>query len=104
MELLTFFILGSFSVWRITHLLHAEDGPWDVFFRFRQWLGSGFFGKLSDCFYCLSLWVAAPVAYLGGQAATTRFLLWWALSGAAILLERLTNKIPIFPPNQYEEI
>jgi hypothetical protein len=103
MDLLTSFILGSFSVWRITHLLHAEDGPWDVFVRLRRLLGNGFFGKLTDCFYCLSLWVAAPFAYYLGNDGWIRFLLWWAMSGAAILLQRFSQRHPIFPPNQYEE-
>lgn len=104
MEILVSFILGSFSVWRISHLLHAEDGPWDVFFRLRKLLGSGFFGQLTDCFYCLSLWVSAPLAFLLAQDWLYRFLLWSAMSGAAILLQRCTQpKIPIFPPNTYEE-
>ena len=104
MEWFPSFILGSFSVWRITHLLHAEDGPWDVFYHLRRRLGDHFFGKLMDCFYCLSLWVSAPFAYGLGQDNQTRFLLWWSISGAAILLERISQKNPPFPPNTFEEI
>ena len=54
--------LGILCVWRITHLLSVEDGPWDVVVRLRQAVGSGFWGKLLDCFYCTSLWVATPFA------------------------------------------
>lgn len=83
------FCLGTLAVWRLTHLFQAEDGPFDLFFRLRIWLGDGFFGKLMDCFYCLSMWVAAPVAWFLGRDWPERFLLWLALSAAAILIERL---------------
>jgi hypothetical protein len=83
-------ILGILSVWRITHLLQAEDGPWDVIVWLRHLAGNGFWGNLFDCFYCLSLWIAAPFAALLGANNGEKMLLWPALSGAAILLERMT--------------
>lgn len=99
------FVLGSFSVWRITHLLHAEDGPWAILARFRRRLGNGFFGQLTDCFYCLSLWVALPVAAWLAHSWQHGVLLWLALSAVAILLERCTGpRPPIFPPNKFEEL
>jgi len=81
--------LGVLAVWRVTHLLQAEDGPWDVVVRVRQGLGEGFWGRLLDCFYCLSLWIAAPAALLLGHGWIERTFLWLALSGGASLLERL---------------
>jgi Protein of unknown function (DUF1360) len=80
--------LGILGVWRVTHLLAAEDGPWDAIARMRRAAGSGFWGRLLDCFYCLSIWVAAPFALAIGTDWRERVLLWPALSGAAILLER----------------
>jgi hypothetical protein len=47
-------LLGILAVWRITHLLNAEDGPWEVVVRLRRIAGEGFWGQLLDCFYCLS--------------------------------------------------
>lgn len=99
--------LGILGVWRITHLLNAEDGPAKILARFRGFAGSGFWGDLLDCFYCLSLWIAAPFAcYLGG-GWSERLLLWLALSAAASLLERATNKEPAFykedPPEDRQE-
>src|ERR1051326_1161430 len=52
--------LGILAVWRITHFFQAEDGPWDVAVRLRRLVGNGFWGKLLDCFYCLSIWISAP--------------------------------------------
>ena len=85
-------VLGILATWRITHLLNAEDGPWALLARLRKLAGNGFFGQLMDCFYCLSLWVAAPLAWILGDGMAERLLLWPALSGGAILLERATSR------------
>jgi hypothetical protein len=96
-------ILGTLGVWRVTHLLHAEDGPWNLLVKFRRSLGSGFLGLLLDCFYCLSLWIAIPFAWVIGQSWKERLLLWPALSGAAILLHRATITSESAPPAMYLE-
>ena len=84
------YVLVSLAVWRLTHLLNAEDGPRRTLARLRKRIGAGFWGNLMDCFYCLSLWVAAPFAWWLGGAWTEMLLSWLAISGAAILLERAT--------------
>lgn len=94
--------IGILGVWRITHLLAAEDGPFDVVVRLRRRAGAGFWGSLLDCFYCLSLWVAVPFAWFLGEDWKERALLWPALSGAAILLERLTERKQT-PPAFFED-
>ena len=94
--------IGILGVWRITHLLAAEDGPFDVVVRLRRRAGAGFWGSLLDCFYCLSLWVAVPFAWFLGEDWKERALLWPALSGAAILLERLTERKQT-PPVFFED-
>lgn len=81
-------LLGVLGVWRVTHLLSSEDGPWEIVVRIRRRAGEGFLGQLLDCFYCLSLWIAAPFAWLIGSTSKERFCLWLALSGGAILLQR----------------
>jgi hypothetical protein len=85
-------VIGVLVVWRITHLLFAEDGPWDMVIRLRRQAGAGFWGTLLDCFNCLSLWIAAPFTLLLGAGWTGRLLLWPALSAGAILLQRLTSR------------
>jgi hypothetical protein len=85
-------VVGVLGVWRVTHLLHAEDGPWRIVAKLRQSAGTGMAGELLDCFYCLSLWVAVPFAWLVGHGWTARLLLWPALSGGAIMLERATAR------------
>ena len=83
------FMILILATWRLTHLLAKEDGPFEVVFRMRKSLGDSLFGKLMDCFYCLSLWISVPFALYGGHAWVDRLLLWLALSGAACLLERI---------------
>jgi hypothetical protein len=84
------FATATLGTWRIAHLLAYEDGPWDLLVRLRAVLGPSLWGKVMDCFYCLSIWVAAWFA----PVVTLRFpeavLIWLALSGAACLLERGT--------------
>jgi len=92
------FVLAALAVWRVTHFLQAEDGPWDLSVRLRRAAGQGFWGALLDCFYCLSLWVAAPFALLVSEEWMIRLLAWPALSAAAILLERPGPQRPAPPP------
>ena len=96
-------LLAVLAVWRITHLLAAEDGPWDVIVRCRRAVGEGFWGTLFDCFHCLSLWVSLPFAIGLGRSWPEMLLLWPALSGAAILLERATSREDEAPPVVYYE-
>ena len=97
------FVLASLAVWRITHLLKAEDGPWDALAKLRALAGDSFFGKLLDCFYCLSLWMALPFAWLLAEGWKHRALFWLASSGAAILLERATGGLREPPVAPYFE-
>jgi Protein of unknown function (DUF1360) len=93
-------LLAVLATWRVTHLVAREDGPGDVLVRLRQRLGQGAIGRLMDCFYCLSLWVALPLALVvtGWPPAITMAWLafvavtWLAVSGAACLLERATEQ------------
>ena len=85
-------VLGVLAVWRITSLVSLEDGPADVFSRLRDAVGDSMIGKGLSCFYCSSLWIAAPVAYVIGESWLERSLLWLGLSAGAILLHRLTDR------------
>ena len=86
------FILGVLAIWRLTHLLTAEDGPFELLATLRRRAGSRFWGSLLDCFYCMSLWLAVPFTVLLGDSWQERLLLWPALSGAAILVNRIVDR------------
>ena len=85
------FILLALATWRISHLLNKEDGPFNIIFLLRRKAGNGFWGSLLDCFYCVSVWVALPLGLMEGDNWWQKLLYWWALSGAACLLEQATS-------------
>ena len=91
--------LSILAVWRVTHLLWGEDGPGDMVVRIRSLAGDGFWGRVLDCFYCLSLWVAIPFAVVIGGGWPERVIAWFGLSGGAILLERFTTRETASPPS-----
>jgi hypothetical protein len=84
------FAVGALGTWRLTHLLAEEDGPGDIILRLRARAGESLVGELLDCFNCMSIWVAGPVATLVAPRARHLPLVWLGLSGAACLLEQAT--------------
>jgi len=86
------YVIGSFAVWRITHLLVAEDGPWDALVKLRALLGDSAFGRAMDCFYCTSIWVSVPFALRIADHWPDRCIGWLALSGVACVLEQATTR------------
>jgi uncharacterized protein DUF1360 len=83
--------VGILATWRIAHLLAEEDGPGDIVLRLRVRAGASWIGGLMDCFGCLSVWVAAPVAALVSPRRRDVALTWLGLSGGAYLLEQATS-------------
>lgn len=101
---IVYLLVGILATYRLTSLLHREAGPFNMFVWVRERFGIihdvlGFphgypdtmFGKLFECFWCLSVWSGTGVAVvllLGG---------WWillpfALSGGAILCVEAAEK------------
>jgi hypothetical protein len=89
------FVVAVLATWRLAHLLAREDGPFDAVLWLRRRAGDGMWGRLMDCPYCLSLWLApVPAAWLALQfnaSAIHAVLLWLAVSGGACWLERLAT-------------
>jgi hypothetical protein len=79
--------VATLGVWRVTHLLQAEDGPWDLVVRLRRRAGNGLLGNMLDCFSCLSIWTAGLFACAAGRTWRERLELWPALSAGAVLIE-----------------
>jgi hypothetical protein len=78
-------ILIVLAIWRITSLLSQESGPFDIFEKINKTIPG------MDCFWCLSLWAAAPFAYFLHPEA---FLLYWlGYSAAAIVVNAVIDKL-----------
>lgn len=86
------FVLCALAVWRLSHLLACEDGPFDLVVRLRQRVGNGFFGRLMDCYYCVTVWIAIPFALLLTHDVVTGLVTWLALSGAASALYKAMDR------------
>ena len=84
------FFLAALAAWRVSHLLASEDGPGAVVARLRSRLGDSMLGRLADCFGCISVWIAIPLAFFVAEGALNLVMTWLALSGAAFLLERMS--------------
>jgi hypothetical protein len=95
--------IGILGVWRVTHLLHAEAGPWQLSSRLRRFLGTSVAGEAMGCFNCLSLWIAVPFAWLVGAGWQDRVLTWPALSAGAIVLDHIVFRLQPPVAAVYEE-
>lgn len=80
-------VLGVLAVWRMTHLVHLEHGPLGVFEKGRAAARRLGLDELVDCFFCLSLWTALPMAWWLGETWAERVVAWLACSAGAILVE-----------------
>lgn len=86
------YLVLTIAVWRLTHLISSEDGPFDIIFKFRKMLGESFLGKLMDCFYCLSIWTGLAAAFITGDNWKEIILMCLYYSGSSIIIEKITNK------------
>src|SRR4030042_5763963 len=96
MNLLT----GILATWRLTNLLHKEDGPFDVFGKLRDLAGVRYdemsnpvsdsqIGKMLSCFWCTSITASVIVAIFKRRLSLSEIL---ASSAGAILIEELRGK------------
>lgn len=96
-------VLLILAVWRVSSLVTAERGPWDVFVRLRARAGirpdehgepeswpDGFVAGVLSCLWCCSVYVGivAAVAYYLAPVVTVWLCLPFALSAGAIIVER----------------
>jgi hypothetical protein len=85
------FALSALAVYRVAFLIAREDGPWDVFRRLRSSAAKSAAGRLVACVNCLSVWIALPLAAFVGSSWIEQLVAWWALSGAAVVIDRATR-------------
>ena len=88
------FALASLATWRIAHILVYEDGPFDVFDKTRQAMGTiPALYKLINCLKCVSVWVGAGFSILIATSLSEFVLYAFALSGAAILIDEIIGRL-----------
>jgi len=85
------FLLSALAVYRVSFLVAREDGPWGMFRRMRASAAATAAGRLVGCVNCLTVWMSVPLALFVGTSWIERLIGWWALSGAAVLMDRATR-------------
>jgi hypothetical protein len=102
MTLNVFFYLGL-AAWRLASLVANEDGPWQMFKRFRQhaeeWCNKYKFCRelglyeLVTCEWCNSIWIGAGLTalYLWISQAILYLALPLALSTVAIIIKYIVQ-------------
>lgn len=96
-------IILTLATWRLSSLLAAEEGPYNLFGKFRILVGIHYIGqrvdargqlaKLFSCTWCLSVWIGAiaSVAYYYLREPIVWIALPFALSAAAIIVGKFVE-------------
>lgn len=92
------FALLSLLVYRLARLIAIDDGPFDLFLKFRDTLGAYDYGENGEpktslgrgivCPYCVGVWLALFVA-IAAYPWPEALVYWLALAGAQSLLQSL---------------
>lgn len=105
MDDVLYVIVLALACWRIVSLLVNEDGPFDIFVKFRYFIGVRYdersipHGKnvvagAFSCVWCASVWVGLALAFFSptNTGVLSYFLTAFALSAAAIIVEKMVNR------------
>lgn len=95
MSFITLFILCVFAVFRVSHLIAIDDGPADIFFKFREivihkygvthWIYKGV-----TCILCLSVWgsLLATILMFSGLGFLDFCLVWLSMAGCVTVIAK----------------
>jgi hypothetical protein len=99
------FIIVGLAVWRLSSLIVNEDGPFEVFAKFRDFSGVRYdsfskpygknqFANLITCVWCTSVWVGLLLAtgYFLAPTVTIWVSVPLGLSSLAVIIEEFNSK------------
>jgi hypothetical protein len=86
-------IIAGLANYKAAHMISqdGDDGPFDVFKRFRQWVGEeNWLGRGFHCFSCVSFWGALVATLLFGYTLPINLfvLAWGAVATISFILWR----------------
>lgn len=90
-------ILLGLATWRVSSLITQEDGPADMFVRFRRLVGVERAGEITglatlfSCIWCVSMWVAPVLLPLTANTIGTLVLLILSASTISIIVQKLVS-------------
>lgn len=83
-------VLAILGTYRLARMVVYEDGPADLFYKFRgfiyqkfdqeHWIFRGF-----NCVLCLSFWIAVPLAALISDSVVQFILNWFGVAGGVAI-------------------
>lgn len=86
-------ILASY---RVSRAISLEDGPFDIFSRFQEWVGGSknWIGRGLSCVMCTSVWISLFITILAIPllpiyGVPTFVLIWLGQAGAVALLYKV---------------
>jgi len=83
----TILVLSVLAVYRISHMLTREDGPFDIFIGFRHRIGQhNWIGRGMNCVLCVSFWLSALTGFVPGW-----LLLWFGIAGAVTFIHKVSD-------------
>jgi hypothetical protein len=90
------FVVLVFAVYRLSHLIAKDDGPWRFIHGIRELVLNkyGYDSWQADgihCTLCLSIWFSIPAAFcMKPENIVIGFVYWMAIACGALIIERLT--------------
>ncbi len=91
------FIIASFATYYTALSVTKQDGPFEMFLKLRNlWTDNDWVGRGIRCHVCVSLYTAALAALalwaLGDADMAHAWLLWPALAGASVLIDKYWSR------------
>lgn len=91
-------LMAILATWRLTSLFAEEEGPWDIFVKFRFKVSGRLLGmKGASCIWCVSMYASAIITALScalGVAPWEYAPIWWfGLSGGAIVVHTTLQRL-----------
>lgn len=99
------FAILILATWRLTSFLVEEEGPFNIFCKFRHWIGirydewserygTNVIASALTCVWCASVWVAIflAIAYFIAGSLVVYVCLPFAISAGAIIIDEIANR------------
>lgn len=93
------FLLAVLASWRIARMIIEDNGPFNIFGRFRDKIGveglptPGSLADLMGCYYCLSMYTSIPFAAWLSNDIPSFFVYWLAVSAGAAGINVIMKRI-----------
>jgi hypothetical protein len=95
-------VIAALAVWRVSHMLVYESGPWSIFETLRYRVGatwdvcseqrSSTVTNVFCCTRCISVWVSAVVVALMFHSVGFILVMVFAVSGLSVFVQRITER------------